>query len=396
MHPLHIALVPNSYHPHIGGVETAVHEMGRELVKKGHRVTVITARNPLSAPAHEQVDGLCVHRVPMFMPGVTMHSGWRRYILAAAKLVAAPIISASCLYTAARIFADDPPDLVNIHYIGGNALYGILLSRLLRVPLVVNIHGEDIARDPAKSRLCRILVRFALGQSQAVLCNSAYLQQLAAQIAPAISHKSEVVGNGVRLEEFEAAEPFVSNYPYILGIGRFVHKKGFDQLILAFAKAKPNLGEAKLVLAGDGPDRADSQQLAANCGAGDHIEFKGYVNHHSAISLMKGAQIVVVPSRREPFGIVAVEAMAAGTPVIASAVGGLPEIIRDGKNGILVPDSHPDEMAEAMQMLWQQPAIRAKLAAEARRTVATQYTWSQVTQRMLEQYRNVLASCGGS
>jgi len=396
MGPLHIALVTNSYYPHIGGVETAVQEIGRELVRKGHRVTVITARNPLSAPAYEKVDGLPVHRVPMFMPGVAMHGGGRQYILAALKLVATPVIPASCLYTAVRIFAGDLPDLVNVHYIGGNALCGIILSRLLRVPLVVNIHGEDIARDPVKSRLCRILVRFALGQSQAVLCNSAYLQQLAVQIAPAISHKSEVVGNGVRLEEFERVESYISNVPYIFGIGRFVHKKGFDRLILAFAQAKPHLGNAKLVLAGDGPDRADLQQLAATCGAGGNIEFPGLVNHHSAISLMKGAQIVVVPSRREPFGIVAVEAMAAGTPVIATAVGGLAEIIRDGGNGILVPDGRPDEMAEAMQMLWQQPAIRAKLAAEARRTVEARYTWSQVTQRMLEQYRNVLASCGGT
>jgi len=396
MHPLHIALVTNSYYPHIGGVEMAVQEMARELVKKGHRVTVITARNSLSAPAYEKVDGLPVHRVPMFMPGVAMHGGGRQYILAALKLVATPIIPASCLYTVARIFADDPPALVNVHYIGGNALYGILLSRFLRVPLVVNIHGEDIARDPVKSKLCRILVRFALGQSQAVLCNSAYLQQLAVQIAPAISHKSEVVGNGVRLEEFETVEPYISNVPYIFWIGRFVHKKGFDRLIAAFAQVKPELGEAKLILAGDGPDRTDLQQIADNCGAGDHIGFKGYVNHHSAISLMKGAQIVVVPSRREPFGIVAVEAMAAGTPVIATAVGGLPDIISDGKNGILVPDGRPDEMAEAMQMLWQQPAIREKLAAEARRTVATRYTWSQVTQRMLTQYRNVLASDAGS
>jgi len=392
MRSLHVALMPNSYHPHIGGVETAVREIGRELVSKGHRVTVITARNPLSAPPQEQVDGLCVYRVPMFMPGVAMDNGCRQYILAAAKLVAAPIIPASCLYIATRIFSDDPPDLVNVHYIGANAIYGIMLSQLLRAPLVVNIHGEDIVRDPAKSRLCRMLIRSVLQRSQAVLCNSVYLQQRATQILPDMAAKSQVVGNGVRLEEIDKVEPFATYPPYILGVGRFVYKKGFDRLIAAFAEAKPSLGGAKLILAGDGPERIVLEEVAESCGVLGDVKFVGSVKHSTVVSLMKGAQMVVVPSRREPFGIVAVEAMAAGTPVIATAVGGLPDIIDDGCNGMLVPNECPQAMAQAIQMLWQQPAMRARLAREGRRTVATRYTWSQVAWRMLTQYRKVLAS----
>jgi len=120
---------------------------------------------------------------------------------------------------------------------------------------------EDIERDPARSLLCRQLVQLTLQQSEAVLCNSAYLGQLATQLAPGISGKLRVVGNGIRLKDFEQLVPFVGRAEYILGIGRFVQKKGFDQLIAAFARTRADLGNARLILAGDGPERAFLEEL---------------------------------------------------------------------------------------------------------------------------------------
>ena len=388
---LHVALLANSYAPHVGGVETAVQEIAHQLCNLGHRVTVIAPRNPLSLPGYESDDGLVIRRVPMFMPGVSMKPGGKGRIIAAAKLLLAPALPAVYLYIAAML-GNDRPDIVNVHYVGANALCGVFLSGLLNIPLVVNIHGEDIERDPVRSLLCRQLVKLTLQQSEAVLCNSAYLGQLADRLAPGIADKLRVVGNGVRLRDFEQAQPFNGAGPYILGIGRFVNKKGFDQLIGAFAQTQADLGNAKLILAGDGPERAFLEELAAKHGIGGQVDFVGYVDHNRVIDLMKGARMIVIPSRKEPFGIVAIEAMAAGTPLVATAVGGLCQVVKHRQDGLLVPADSPEKLAQAMITLWKNTDLQTKLVQAGRKKVEKQYTWAAVTERIVDEYVRVLSS----
>jgi len=235
-------------------------------------------------------------------------------------------------------------------------------------------------------------VQLTLQQCEAVLCNCAYLGELATQLAPGISDKLRVVGNGVRLRDFEQAQPFGGAGPYILGIGRFVKLKGFDQLIAAFAQARGDLGNTRLILAGDGPQRALLEELAAKHGIADRVHFTGYVEHKKAISLMKGARMIVIPSRKEAFGIVAIEAMAAGTPLIATAVGGLCQVVKHKQDGLLVPADSPEKLAQAMIMLWKNTDLQAKLSAAGRKKVEKQYTWVTVTERIVDEYRRVLSS----
>jgi len=124
---LHVALLANSYAPHIGGVETAVQEIAHQLCDLGHRVTVVAPRNPLALPGYESDGGLVIRRVPMFMPGVSMKPGGNGRIIAAAKLLLAPALPAVYLYIAAML-GSDRPDIVNVHYIGANALCGVFLG----------------------------------------------------------------------------------------------------------------------------------------------------------------------------------------------------------------------------------------------------------------------------
>jgi len=159
--------------------------------------------------------------------------------------------------------------------------------------------------------------------------------------------------------------------------GRSWRSLGFDQLIAAFARTRADLGNARLILAGDGPERAFLEELAAKYDIAGRVDFVGYVEHKKAISLMKGARMVVIPSRKEPFGIVAIEAMAAGTPLIAAAVGGLCEVVKHREDGLLVPAGSVEKLAQAMVRLSQNTDLQAKLS----RTLTCRQSYPQEAAR---------------
>src|SRR5205823_3341202 len=145
-----------------------------------------------------------------------------------------------------------------------------------------------------------------------------------------------VVHNGVSVADFDAP-PKAAGSRHVLAIGRLVHEKGFDILLRAYALARQQAEfDLRLVVAGDGPERPRLESLAAELELGAHVEWLGPTPRSAVPARFRDASIVCVPSRQEPFGIVNLEAMAGGVPLIAARVGGVPEIVEDGVNGLLV------------------------------------------------------------
>lgn len=248
-------------------------------------------------------------------------------------------------------------DVVHVHWLQ-NAAAALSAGK----PYVVTLHGTDMALAARAPALARPLLRRARG---VIAVSSA----LAAEARRLGARDVRVIPNGIDIPPTvgDPAEP-----PHVLFAGRLAPEKGVEELAEA-ARGLP------LVVAGDGPLRGLLPQT------------RGFVSRPELERLYEEASVVACPSRREGFGVVCAEAMARGRPVVASAVGGLLDLVRDGETGLLVPPRDPAALRAALERLLADPELRARLGAEARRHVERHCAWEAVTSATLAVYRQAVA-----
>jgi starch synthase len=198
-----------------------------------------------------------------------------------------------------------------------------------------------------------------------------------------------VIFNGVSLRDFEGISSHKHPRPYIFAIGRHVPQKGFDLLLRAFDEAG-EIGH-DLLLAGDGSESPRLREFANSLSTRDKIHFLGRVMHDRAVELFAGCSFFALPSRHEPQGIVNLEAMAAGKAVLASRVGGVPEIVTDGETGILLPPEETAAWVSAIRRLCSEPELRNRLGA-AGRARSTAFDWKEIASQYLEMYVQAAAT----
>jgi glycosyltransferase involved in cell wall biosynthesis len=197
------------------------------------------------------------------------------------------------------------------------------------------------------------------------------------------------VPNGIDVAEFSNAhhEPQVVA-PYILCVAAHKEAKGVDVLLRAMALLGGRGDDTPLVLAGDGPLRTDLEQLTKRLGIEDVVRFAGFQELEALLELLQRCTLVVLPSRAESFGISILEAMAVGKPVVATRVGGIPEIVTEGETGLLVPPEDEEALCAAMHGLLRDRGLRAKLAQTGRACVVQHFT----ADRMADRYESVLGA----
>jgi glycosyltransferase involved in cell wall biosynthesis len=177
----------------------------------------------------------------------------------------------------------------------------------------------------------------------------------------------------------------------VVSIGRLVERKGVDDVI----RALPKLPGARLVIAG-GSNRCDDadarrlQAVADRLGVSDRIDLVGPLDHEQVPRLLQSADVVTCVPWYEPFGMVALEAMACGVPVIVSAVGGLRHLVLDGETGLHVPPRDPDRTASAIRTLLDDAGLRARLGANGAQRAVSLYTWQRITDLLLQLYVRVV------
>jgi glycosyltransferase involved in cell wall biosynthesis len=177
----------------------------------------------------------------------------------------------------------------------------------------------------------------------------------------------------------------------VAGIGRLVPLKGFDYLVHALAEAAKDDPRLRLVLVGDGSERTALADRATSLGVADRVNLVGAVAHDDVPEYLAAADVVVVPSIRfeglvDGLPNVALEAMAAGKPLVATRVGGLPELVHDGRNGLLVEEKSASELASAILGLVGDAGLRARLGAAARDEIRAERSWESVARRFVEIY----------
>jgi glycosyltransferase involved in cell wall biosynthesis len=200
--------------------------------------------------------------------------------------------------------------------------------------------------------------------------------------------RASVIYNGIDLADFDGVAPHSEEEPYILGIGRLVPQKGFDLLVRAFASA--NIRGWKLLIAGEGPERDMLEKLIGDLGLQERVRLVGRADRATAVALFQGCELFALPSRMEPLGIVNLEAMAAGKPVVAARVGGVPEIVREGETGVLFPPGDECALAAALVGFASNRELREKFGA-AGRCVVNQFTWPVIAGRYAAIYSEASA-----
>ena len=280
-------------------------------------------------------------------------------------------------------------EAVHVQCMSSNAWYAYGAAAVLNLPLIVSIQGERTMdaqgiyeKSPLYNRiLCRVLTR----ADQVTACSAATLQDIKSFVGGGIAQKSKVIYNGVGGEAFEDGVKWPHPKPYLLAIGRLVPQKGFRQLLEAYASA--NLGLMDLMIAGDGPDAGALRQLAAEFGISERVHFPGRAGRAMVQALMRGCSGLVVPSLREPMGIVALEGMAAGKPLLVSAVDGLKEIAKEGPWCRRVPPGNVAALSRGLQWI---EALGVLGPLEKQQEYAQKFLWERLTDEYLGVYSTAL------
>jgi glycosyltransferase involved in cell wall biosynthesis len=345
----------------VGGVRIIVDALGQAARAAGHDVAAVVDGDAANAPG--------AGREMRLYPFPARAREFRRLRRFARRFP----VSAARLVGAVRHFA---PDVVSIHCMRRFAPYAALVRRLTGVPQVLNLQeGMLPPGTPENVGLFRMLVRSA----DMVAACSDEAARYAWDIGGA--RRVSVVPNGYHPEEFEAGGIYSHPRPYVLGLGRLEWQKGFDVLIEALARVdRPDLD---LLLAGDGAARADLDARARARGIGRRVHFLGTTDRHTTVALLRSAALVACPSRFEGAPLVCIEAFAARRPIVASAVNGIPELVRNSETGFVVPCDDASALASAIERILAQPDEALRLAARGHDEVVLRHPWSIVASRYL-------------
>jgi glycosyltransferase involved in cell wall biosynthesis len=291
-------------------------------------------------------------------------------------------------------------DLLHAHFTYPSGYYAIRWAEHNHIPMVITCHGGDLPQAPGAD------YRFSLDKD--IVPKASYVLQHAGTITVPSKHlmKSVLVAgcpaekirhipNGVDINSFKNHKNKESDKGFILAMGRFDKIKGFDILLEAFYKVAQVNQKVNLVVAGYTKDEGSQEEICClleyvlKHKLGQRISLEAFQLGKDKIALLKNCLFFVCPSRTESFGLVTLEAMTAGKPIVAFDVGGLSEIVQSGVNGILVKPYDTDELAQAMLKLLDNPSICGEMSRESKR-IASDYDWSVITQKYLDVYNNLL------
>jgi glycosyltransferase involved in cell wall biosynthesis len=378
-----------------GGQNVHVACLAAALADRGHRVTVHTRRDAPGLPARVRVrDGVQVHHVPAGPAEPLPKDELLPYMPEFAEVLA-------------RVWRHRPPDLVHSHY-WMSGLAALAAAGDLGLPLLHTYHALGTVKrrhqrlaDTSPAQRVAGEIEVGLGCDRVVATCRDELAELARMGIPA--DRTAVVPCGVDTGRFTPAGPAAPRGPYrhrLVQLGRLVPRKGAAVSVAALALLP---GTELVVVGGPPPDRLDDDPevrrlrgVARGAGVADRVRFTGGVAGDETPRLLRSADVVLCPADYEPFGIVPLEAMACGRPVVASAVGGQLDTVADPGTGRLVPPRDPEALARAVAGLLADPAARTACGAAGRRRVLSRYGWGRVAAATEAVYCDVLDAAPGA
>jgi L-malate glycosyltransferase len=363
-------------YPTYGGSGAVATELGIALAARGHEVHFITYKQPF--------------RLPSFMPNVYFHEvDVGRY-----PLFEYPPYDLALAVRMHEVVQTHQLDLLHVHYAIPHATSAWMAREMLErsgiyLPVVTTLHGTDITivgQDPS----FHAITKFSIEKSDGLTAVSQFLQEETLNVFGCTACRIEVIPNFIDPAVYERGR-----YPDVLasqiGAGRRVlmHVSNFRpvkrvrDVVRIFARVNERV-PSTLVMVGDGPDRLEAEQEARAAGLDDHVFFLGKID--AVAPLLAGADLFLLPTDRESFGLSALEALASGVPVIGAKVGGLPEVVRDGETGVLCPVGDVAGMAEAALELLGNDARWASMSRAAAEDARARFRLDTIVAQYEEYY----------
>lgn len=391
---MRICMLSWEYPPRIvGGIARHVEELSEALVSKGHEVHVITADHP-DTPDYEQRRGVHIHRVasqsaptPDFVTWIH-HLNW-----AMAEL-------------AIRLHQAHPFDIVHAHdWLVAQS--GVLLKKSFGLPLVGTIHATESGRNQGIHTPMQSYIHhqewFLTYESYRVIVCSDYMYREARALFAVPEDKLDIRPNGIDFHKFdfgfdnrqEFRRQFAMDHEkVVMFVGRMVPEKGAQVLLEAAPKVLAQYPDAKFVIVGKGGFLNDLKRRAQALRLGNKILFTGYVDDDALLRIYRAADAAVVPSLYEPFGIVALEGMAAKVPTIVADTGGLGEIVDHAQTGVTTYAGDADSLAWGILQVLSHPKEAHQMAERAYQKVLTTFNWQVIADQTLETYARVQEMAG--
>jgi len=389
-----IAILTSSFPRHRGDYQgNFIYYQARGQVEQGNDVHVICPHIP-GAPFYEIMDGIKVHRFPYFYPyryerlssDTGMYSALRQSLLGMLQLPGFLFVD-WCYATI--IIKRNRIDLIHSHWFVPSGLVGAAVSFIWRKPHIITSHVLD-ANLFGKFRFFIPLLSLIAASADMITTNSSYTKKQIEALIP-LPCPCKVIPMGVNLPQ-SLLTTGDSRRNIILFVGRLVEWKGIETLIRSMTLVRKEIPDSWLNIVGDGPLRDSLQNLVQEIGLTESIRFYGKVNDEDLSKLYDSASVFVLPSRSyqglvmEGLGVVLLEAMSHGIPVIGSNVGGIPDIITDGENGFLVPEQDSAALAEKIVAVLSNTEQREKFRKNGYERIRQSFTWEIISKKFSEAY----------
>jgi N-acetyl-alpha-D-glucosaminyl L-malate synthase BshA len=374
-----------SCYPTHGGSGVVASELGRHLAERGHEIAFISFSSPLRL--HARRAGISIHEI---QEDIFPFKQYPYTLALASKMV--------------EVARMKSLQIIHAHYAIPFAMAAILARQIapeLDLKVVTTLHGTDITLVGSHSSM-KIITAYAINASDAVTAVSNYLRAETYRIFRT-EREIDVIYNFVDIDRHAeaasrhagasrgragGAKPKSSAPATVMHISNFRPLKRIGDVIEIFARIQRQI-DARLVLVGDGPESMKAEQLVRDLDLTESVEFSGIVDEVEPV--LARADLLLLPSESESFGMAALEAMASGVPVVASRIGGIPELVAEGETGYTAPLGHVDEMARLALMILRDPAEHARLSSGARARAAQHFEYRRIVPQYEALYERVLA-----
>jgi glycogen synthase len=374
-----------------GGLARHVRKLSENLVRQDIEVHVLT-RGSEESPAEEEVEGVLVHRVrePRRPRDLSEFVAWIEHM------------NADMLAAGVEVGDRYSFDVVHCHD-WLVAVAGDHLANRFRCPLAVTIHATEYGRhqgwvDKHPQSHIHGIERWITNRAERVIACSAYMREHIADIYGLEEQRIAVIPNGIDPSELVPVDDLdtlrarfaAPDERLVLLVGRLVYEKGFQLALEALPGLIERVGGVRFIVAGSGTAEQELRDQASRLGLDEHGTFLGWIGDDVLHSLYRIADLTVVPSIYEPFGLVALEAMASGCPCLVADTGGLREVVPNDDVGLRFHSRDPESLGQMAERLLTDAELRDRLVAEASEHVLS-FDWADVARQTAEVYRELAA-----
>ncbi|GKS58902.1 LPS biosynthesis RfbU related protein [Nitrospira sp.] len=386
---MNILFITPFFTPQTGGVATFLEDARRFLGERGHGVYVLRLGDARRIEQCAQNQDERVYELYLrspFVPEAPLRS-----VLAFAVYVI------PTLWRLGKFLRQKRIDVMSVEYPLAFALYFSILRALTGTKMVVGLHGDDVLSIGKLPAYERAIVKHIVRTADWLLTHSASLMGQTERIVGSLRERRSYLPYGIDCERLRARAEQVSapaklvGGAYVLTVAKLYDRKGIDVLLRALRKVRDVVGSIRFLIVGDGPEEAKLKSMAEDLGVIPYVVFAGDVPNSQIPALFRDCRFFVLPSRSEPFGIVLLEAMTFGKAILATRVGGIPEFVTDGANGVLVPSEDADALADRLREFLSDSSYLERIGKNGLAVAENVYDYRVVIKKYEELYARMVA-----